>query len=73
MMRGMCALYAVVKVRIVVIFLCSIPKFINFVGASGVVSTLDLWFHAFSNGAKLVIWQLVGIALAWTIRRLRNR
>lgn len=36
------------------------------------VTTLDVWFYAFSSGPKARVWQVASIALVWSIWRLRN-
>lgn len=45
----------------------------TFVGLGNVVSTFDLWSHAYPNGSKVFLWCLAFIALVWIIWRLRNR
>lgn len=35
----------------------------NFVRASDVASTFDMWFHAFPKGSKILIWRMPFLAI----------
>lgn len=45
----------------------------EFYRAEYVVTTLKVWLHTFPKSQKVFIWQMTGIALIWSLWRLRNR